>query len=99
MSRHLGREERNKKKEKKVRQLVVEVQGGLTILQGPGISGAAVTAPCHLLAVQALLVAHRRSLETEGLEGNGWTSRGQGSLSELQSGPRSPSGLGMPPGT
>lgn len=37
ISKHLGREEGNKKKEKKGRQLVLEVQGGLMILQGPGI--------------------------------------------------------------
>ena len=35
----------------------MRVPGGLTVLQGPGRSGAPMSAPYHLLAIQALLVA------------------------------------------
>lgn len=55
-NRHLGRGKENKQK-KEVRQLVVRVQGGLTLLQGPERSGAAVLAPYYVLAIQVLLVS------------------------------------------
>lgn len=42
-NRHLGRGDGKKEKRKEVKHLVLEVQGGLTVLQGPGIS--AVTVP------------------------------------------------------